>query len=197
MTHNKVLFNICIRLWQLSTQVSRTYSQDERTHWQYKTVDQVFYLLSFNLYKYDITFFSLAQIIDNSFTVSTSAVMWIYRQKGGVRVATVWPTQTAHFATVDRRENATMRERPHCTLRKSNGLPIRNVVPGTVKVYQWRFLKFGLQRAKDSLRESTSSLGFHWLKAVVSTVWMHRRVMWPLSVTPQQVQVRLMAKGRL
>lgn len=113
--------------------------------WKWHTVFtfvQVFYLLSFHLYKYDITlsfyfFFLFAQIIDNNFTVSTSAVMSIYRRggkvKGGTRwsfyhrVATVWPTQTAHFATgVDEMEkHCGERERETaCTLQKSSCVPL-------------------------------------------------------------------------
>lgn len=82
-------------------------------------------------------FFLFAQIIDNNFTVSTSAVMSIYRRggkvKGGTRwsfyhrVATVWPTQTAHFATgVDEMEkHCGERERETaCTLQKSSCVPL-------------------------------------------------------------------------
>lgn len=160
--------------------------------WKWHTVFtfvQVFYLLSFHLYKYDITlsfyfFFLFAQIIDNNFTVSTSAVMSIYRRggkvKGGTRwsfyhrVATVWPTQTAHFATgVDEMEKhcgERERERPHVHFRSQvvclyvHVISNRKVLAGVVEDDQWRFSHNPLclflvlqfterQRAKGSQRE--------------------------------------------
>lgn len=131
-----------------------------------------------------IFFFLFAQIIDNNFTVSTSAVMSIYRRggkvKGGTRwsfyhrVATVWPTQTAHFATgVDEMEKhcgERERERPHVHFRSQvvclyvHVISNRKVLAGVVEDDQWRFSHNPLclflvlqfterQRAKGSQRE--------------------------------------------
>lgn len=66
---------------------------------QFTICVQVFYLLSFQLYMYDITFHFLKS--------STKALVeaCLQRCRGGTgwsiyyRVATAWPTQTAHFET--------------------------------------------------------------------------------------------------
>lgn len=74
-------FSTQISLSLLSDLKKKLVPQDGNDTFTVFTFVQVFYLLSFNLYKYDITLFSFffffksAQLIDNSFTVSTSAAM--------------------------------------------------------------------------------------------------------------------------
>lgn len=78
----------CLFLWMENIKTNSLYakkplfSQDGNDTYTAFTFVQVFYLLSFHLYKlrHHLAFLLFAQIIDNNFTVRTSAVMSIYRR---------------------------------------------------------------------------------------------------------------------